>query len=718
MKVENNLSGWILVEAQLGRRSEYGRVYLRGQCRSCVDKVFEIPLPVLPNGRIHELIKLPNDVIDLTWQGLVAESGNLQMTHFRQVHWFERTWRMANRVFNTFTRLSVQQRVVLGLTLWRVVSDLPSAYRVITELRGQVPYFYWVKRCDRLDDEDAKRIRRHIATFAHTPHFHLLLMIDGAEQGTIQATLDSLKRQLYRNFACVVLDVGGRCDATFNLDKELQDVGLNSCIVVQPHVAAWLDRLNEKLANQGEWVMLLRPGDELSAHSLYWFAHESMAQAQAAVLYSDDDMLDAEGKRCQPRFKPDWSFAHLRSTNFIGDAVVLRGDKVAAAGGVRIDCCRHESYDLLLHVIDAVGDEGVNSVAHIPAVLLHRGYAPLLSHIPKGEERFDQRDWSELRWYMEALRTHLARNQIAGEVSETVPDCWRVRYRLPEVPPLVSIIVPTRDQLTLIRQCIESLLSKTTYSRFEILVVDNQSIDPEALSYLAQIDGKNGIRVLHYDQPFNYSAINNFAVMEARGEVVCLLNNDTEVISSDWLEEMVGHLLQPKVGVVGAKLYFPDGLVQHAGDTVGPGGCANHLHSFIERDDPGYCNRAMVAQELSAVTGACMIVWKSLYEELQGLDEKHLPIAFNDVDFCLRVREAGHRVVWTPHAELYHHESVSRGKDKSPGKIQRANREAAYMRKRWKRVMRNDPFYNPNLSYERPDFSLNIAPMVMKPWQR
>jgi GT2 family glycosyltransferase len=270
----------------------------------------------------------------------------------------------------------------------------------------------------------------------------------------------------------------------------------------------------------------------------------------------------------------------------------------------------------------------------------------------------------------------------------------------------------------LIRQCVGSLLERTTYPRFEILVVDNQTAAPDALAYLREIGGNEKVRVLRYDRPFNYSAINNTAVREARGEVVCLLNNDTEVISSDWLEEMVGHLLQPKVGVVGAKLYFPNGQVQHGGDLVGVGGVANHAHAFLQHNDPGYCNRAMVAQELSAVTGACLATWKDIYQQLDGLDEENLKVAFNDVDYCLRVREAGYRVVWTPHAELYHHESVSRGKDIGPEKKRRAEREVAYMRKRWKHVMFRDPYYNPNLNYERPDFSLSVVPMVKKPWQR
>jgi GT2 family glycosyltransferase len=202
------------------------------------------------------------------------------------------------------------------------------------------------------------------------------------------------------------------------------------------------------------------------------------------------------------------------------------------------------------------------------------------------------------------------------------------------------------------------------------------------------------------------------------GEALCLLNNDTEVITPDWLEEMLGNLIQPGVGVVGAKLYFDDGRVQHAGDTVGPGGCAHHLHSYLEHDAPGYCGRAVQAQELSAVTGACLLTWRKLYQDLGGLDEANLPVAFNDVDYCLRVREAQRRVVWTPYAELYHHESVSRGKDESAEKIARARRELHFMRKRWKHVLHHDPFYNPNLSYERPDFSLSHAPAIPKPWLR
>jgi GT2 family glycosyltransferase len=293
-----------------------------------------------------------------------------------------------------------------------------------------------------------------------------------------------------------------------------------------------------------------------------------------------------------------------------------------------------------------------------------------------------------------------------------------VRYPLPVNPPLVSIIVPTRDAPALLRQCVESVLAKTTYPSFELIVVDNQSADPEALAYLAELAPRSAVRVLRYDRPFNYSAINNFAVRQAKGDMLCLLNNDTEVISLDWLEEMAGHLLQDKVGAVGARLLYTDGRVQHGGVTVGPGGCADHLHAELPRGHPGYCHRAVIAQELSAVTAACVLTWKDLYERMGGLNERALPVAFNDVDYCLRLQDAGYRVIYTPHAELYHHEWGTRGVDTTWRQRWRAHREMSYMRSRWRERMKHDPYYNPNLSYDQPNFTLNWKPRVKKPWER
>jgi len=706
LETEFSPSGWVLVQTRLGALGRHFSSSLRVYRHSSPDRAEEVPLPIFPDGGINELVRLPDDTARLGWRlPRRLQSGQPQLA-IRRVGWPERILRMTNRVARTYLRLSGEQRAESGLTFWRSLYDLSGAYRIATGFRVRYPmlnYQDWIERFDALTERDAYRIQEHIARFATRPHFYLLLAAVDGRQEAVRTTLDSLRGQLYGNFTCAVLDLSGALEASFNPDVELKGAGAGSRFVAQHAVSAWLAGFNASLAGRpaDDWVMLLHAGDTLSGHALYWFACEAQARPDAAVVYSDDDTVDAEGVRAHPRFKPEWSPAHLRSTHYVGAAAILRGHDVAAAGGVSLDCCRHGNYGLLLRVTDADGKKA----AHVPALLFHRGGA---ARADDGRE--------DPQWCAGVLLAHLARNGIAAEVTPTLPGLWRVRYRLPDAPPLVSLIVPTRDAVALLRQCIESVLEKTAYPRYEILVVDNQSTDPEALAYLGKIAAYPAVRVLRYDRRFNFSAINNFAVRAASGDALCLLNNDTEVISPDWLDEMVGHLLQKRVGAVGAKLYYPNGRVQHAGVTVGPGGCADHLHIQLARDEPGYCGRAMLAQEYSAVTGACLLTWRRLYGDLGGLDETRLTVAFNDIDYCLRLQEAGFRVIFTPHAELVHHESATRGNDDPLPRRLRARREVEYMRQRWRERMRDDPYYNPNLTYRRPDFSLSETPRVKKPW--
>ena len=686
--------GWALVDAQIRSHGRYHASRLRAYCRN--GGVEEFPLSVQPNGRIHELVRLPRDAVRLAW--VPPENWRLEPPRLavRKVGWLERRWRMALRVARTWLRLSAEERAECGLTLQRAVFDLAACYRISTGFRvrfWEPPYPEWIEHFDTLADKDRTRIGAHMERFTARPRFRILVARDGTGKDALDATLASLGAQLYRNFDCAVLDDGdgaplepGSAGAVTRVDATELD--------------GWLEAFNAGLARDREqWVMLVRAGDALAPHALYWFAWEAQARPEAPAIYSDDDGYDGERQRSAPRFKPDWSPAHFHSTHYIGSAAIMAGGAVAAAGGVRPGCCRHGNYDLLLRMMDPRRDYD-----HVPAVLLHRNAAG------------GHGGWEDPQWCADALRAHLRRNRVDAEVLPIRPGCRRVRYRVPEAAPLVSIIVPTRDAVRLLRGCVDSLLEKTVYPNYEILVIDNRSADPEALSYLAEIAGRERVRVVRYDRRFNYSAINNFAARLARGDALCLLNNDTEVISPDWLDEMVGHLVQPRVGAVGAKLYYPDGRVQHAGVTVGPGGCANHLHLEIEGTEPGYCGRAGVAHELSAVTGACLLTWKRVYEALDGLNASRLTVAFNDVDYCLRLQEAGYRVIYTPHAELYHHESATRGIDMGLRKRLRARREIRYMRRRWRERMKHDPYYNPNLSYRRSDFSLTETQRVKKPW--
>jgi GT2 family glycosyltransferase len=307
-----------------------------------------------------------------------------------------------------------------------------------------------------------------------------------------------------------------------------------------------------------------------------------------------------------------------------------------------------------------------------------------------------------------AVGEYLEKTGRPAQVSESehIGGMLRVRYPLPEKLPLVSIVIPTRNGLELIRRCIESIEEKTEYRRFEIIVVDNNSDDPETIDYLDDLQKASRIRLLHYDKAFNYSAINNFAVTHASGEYLAFLNNDLEIIASDWLGEMVSHAQRKEVGAVGARLLYPDGRIQHAGVVLGLGGVAGHAMKYFPREDKGYNARLVLIQNYSAVTAACLLIRREVFEHVKGFDEVNLPVAFNDVDFCLRVREAGYNNLWTPYAELFHHESATRGPEDTPEKQKRFSREIDYMQRRWKAQLAHDPAYNPNLTRDAENFAL------------
>ncbi len=628
--------------------------------------------------------------------------------HIQKVSPVGRFVRQALRVRHIFVTKPRARREKVGLHWHTPLLDLKKSYQLANRLRGHYPrlsYSQWQEEVAGLTSEDRRKIIKDLASWQERPRFWAILFASIASVDRLSATIKSLQAQLYANIVAMVIVP----------DDELAELraalGATDRLTVQSLANLQCCGFAEASMPVAEdWLMAVPPGTVLAEHAVYWFAKAALTNRACRILYSDHDYLDAEGRRVDPEFKPDWSPELLRSSNYINSALAVRCDLAATISSARIEdapaapaqlIARTGVHDFLLRAAEQISWV---EVQHVPAVLLHLPMDARLATTASEEV------------LLRPVADHLCRLGINAEVTQTDHGYCRVRYRLPTDPPTVSIIIPTRDGLQHLRPCVESVLSKSTYPNFEVLIVDNQSTDPDTLGYLAGLQERPQVRVLPYPLPFNFSAINNFAARAAFGNVLCLLNNDTEVISPDWLEEMVGHLLQPAVGVVGAKLYFADGRVQHAGDTVGPGGCAHHLHSFLEHGAPGYCGRAVQAQDLSAVTGACLLTWKDLYQNLGGLDEANLPVAFNDVDYCLRVREAKRRVIWTPYAELSHHESVSRGKNATAESAQRAGREVRFMRKRWQHVLHHDPFYNPNLSYEHPDFSLSHAPVITKPW--
>lgn len=654
-----------------------------GNVKACVatvvltmhdDRTQALKVLISSKGHIQELVKTPADVRtvhlimgndDLPLQVRFLRHRRLSSAEYR----LRQFWRAANTLY----KQPLQRCVRAGLTPVTLFRDLDHAYDVACRFRANVyreGYARWYQEFYAITPTDRALMARRAKRWQDSPIFNISLRVSRqTTQTDIDTTQASLQAQTYRHFKVEMRD--GRPDD--------------------------LARLISTPAAGNSWHLAIRAGVTLSEQALFCLADAVIKTPDAAVIYTDHDVVEAGGQLCDPVFKPDWSPELLRSTNYIGDAFVWNGryaDRLHAFGEDVTDA--NVMHTLLL----ALSELGLPMV-HVPAPLWHM--------TPSDEQ-------DDGPGTVRAVVAHLRRMGVSAEVESTGPGrCW-VHYPVAEPAPLVSIIIPTRDQLGHLHRCVSSVLEKTRYGPYEILVVDNQSIEPDTLIYLQSLKQMANVRVLPFDEPFNYSRINNMAIAEAKGELVCLLNNDTEVISPDWLREMAGVLLSDNVGAVGAKLLYGNDTVQHAGDTVGPGGCANHLHSGIGRDEPGYTGRALVAQDLSAVTAACLLTKKSTYQALGGLDERHLRVAFNDVDYCLRVREAGARVVWTPHAMLYHHESISRGKDEEPAQRRRFMSEVRYMRNRWQNIMQNDPFYNQNLNYLQADFLLAAAPNAFRPW--
>jgi GT2 family glycosyltransferase len=708
-------SGWVLMNGRLVRRAaDYSaRLYIdtgRG-----FEEGASIAPPITLKGTLHELVNLPRGIRAMRWVVMESpgefEQSPLVMT---EIGIFERVWRMVRRIVPMFFKHRSEKRERIGLTPWRMLVGLQESYHAAGLLRAYTPalsYRRWIERYERLSAQDRRRILSHMERMSRRPFFSVVMPVFNAPPEFLRAAIESVRQQMYPHWElCIADDASTETEVREILD-EFAAADERIRVVyreVNGHIS---EASNSALAlAQGEYVVLLDQDDLLPEHALYWIAAELEQHPDAVVIYSDEDKIDEYGRRFEPYFKPDWNPQLILSQNFVSHLGVYRREALRAAGGFRRGFEGSQDYDLLLRVTEGLSPIRIR---HVPAILYHWRAAAGSTALDAGEKCYA---WEAGR---KALAEHLARTGVDAEVLETEwGSCYRVRYALPIDKPLVSIVVPTRDRFDLLHCCIESILSKTVYDRYEILVVDNQTVERRALKYLAVLRNRPRMTVLCYDQPFNYSAINNFAAQHARGEVLCLLNNDTEVLSPDWMEEMLGCLTQPGVGIVGARLLYPDNTVQHGGVLVGVGGVANHAHAFRPRQDPGYFGRALLAQDFSAVTGACLMIRKSLFEKLGGMDEKGLAVAFNDVDLCLKARQAGWRIVWTPYAELYHHESVSRGSDDTPEKQARHKAEAACMRTRWEAFLARDPFYNPNLSVERPDFSLSHTPSVVLPWRR
>ena len=536
------------------------------------------------------------------------------------------------------------------------------------------------------------------------PKISVLMPVYNPKPEWLIAVIDSVKGQIYPNWELCIAD-----DASSNLairpileryareDKRIKVVFRKD----NGHISA---ASNSALGLvTGEWVGLLDHDDLLPVHALALVVEAINKHPSAGIIYSDEDKIDESGNRLQPYFKCEWNVDLFHSQNMICHFGVYRRDIVNNVGGFREGFEGAQDYDLALRVVEAISSE---QIIHIPHVLYH-----WRMHSESTSSNATTKTYAQDSG-VKALRDHFKRIGVSAIVELTPFFQYRIQYPLPLPPPKVSIVVPTRNSFCLIRQCLESIFTKTTYKNYEILVIDNGSDDSETLNYLLEVENRACVRVIRDNSPFNYSALNNRAVLSADGEYVCLLNNDVEVITPGWLEEMISLASRAGTGAVGSSLWYPNESLQHGGVVTGIGGVAGHLHKFVPRGSFGYFGRARLTQCLSAVTAACLVIRKSIYLEVGGLNEVDLQVAFNDVDFCLKVRAAGYKNVWTPFAELYHHESATRGFEDTLKKQVRFSKEVDYMMRTWGESLSNDPAYNPNLTLDHEDFSLAWPPRV------
>jgi glycosyltransferase involved in cell wall biosynthesis len=567
-------------------------------------------------------------------------------------------------------------------------------------------YDRWVASFDTRNSATSAALRRQLRAMRRHPLISIVLPVYNPDLKFLRAALDSIRNQIYERWELCVADDASTDPNVRPLLEEMAASDARLKLTFREkngHISACSNSALE-LAT-GEWCALLDQDDAFAEDALALVALEIERHPEAGLIYSDEDKIDENGARSNPFFKPDWNPELFLGQNYINHLGVYRTELLRDVGGFREGFEGSQDYDLALRCIERLRPE---QVRHIPRILYHwRMVSGSLAAIP------DAKPYAK-EAARRALAEHGERTGRPGVVTACPEntESHRVIHALPEPAPLVSIIIPTRDRAALLERCIASIHARSDYRPFEIIVVDNGSVEEETFAFFRKAETENSIRVLRDTGPFNYSRLNNSAAAQAHGDLLVFLNNDTEIDDPEWLTEMVRHALQPEVGAVGARLWYPDGTLQHGGVVLGLGGVAGHAFPHIPRGHPGYFNRAMLQQNCSAVTGACMAVRRAVFEELGGFDEVNLGVTFNDIDFCLRLAERGYRVVWTPYANLIHHESASRGHQRTPEEEAQFLREAAYMQKTWAAHLLRDPFYNPNLSLNLPGFEIAFPPRL------
>ena len=544
-------------------------------------------------------------------------------------------------------------------------------------------YQEWLDK-RRPSEKELDAAREKARGFIYRPLISIITPVFNTPAVWLGEAVESVLRQAYENWELVLIDDGSTLGETVEFIATIGERDPRILVVRRESTGGISAASNSGLERaSGEWISLLDHDDVLEPDALFAVVKYLQDNPETDLIFSDEDKITEEGLAA-PQFKPDWSPDFLLSYNYLCHFTTLRREIVERAGGFRPEFDGAQDYDLFLRV-----SELTNRIRHLPRILYHwrRSETSTSDNI--------RRKPQALEAGRRAVENHLRRRGERGHVTvDWQTHAYWVKRELRETR-RISIIIATRDRIDLLSRCIASIISKTSYPNYEIIVVDNESKSDEAQEYFRNCEH----RVLQFHGPFNFSALNNLAVEQTTASWLLFLNNDVEVIESEWLTIMAEHVQRPEVGAVGARLLYPNDTVQHAGVVLGVGGIAEHAFRHFPAEAPGVSRQLQVTRNYSSVTGACLLTRREVFEEVGGFDEERLPVTFSDVDLCLKMRRAGYLIVYTPFAKLYHHESASRRRSVEA-------LETEVMRERWPEYLERDPYYNPNLSRERADFSL------------
>lgn len=535
--------------------------------------------------------------------------------------------------------------------------------------------------------------------FSYNPKFSIVVPLYRTKESYLRAMIDSIASQTYTNWELCLTDGSGEGNTLEKIVAEYQNKGLPIQYQVLSENLGISENTNAaiKMAN-GDFIVLADHDDLVTPDALYECAKVLNQEQDIDVLYSDEDKIDMAGKKYfEPNFKPDFNIDLLCSMNYICHLFVVKKEIIDSVGMLRSEYDGAQDHDFILRCTEVA-----KHIYHIPKVLYH-----WRCHIESTAANPESKLYA-FEAGRKAVEEHYKRVGIPAKAEHSnFYGMFRTKYCWEEKP-LISIIIPNKDHIDDLKKCMDSIDEKSTYRNYEFVIVENNSTEEETFSYYKQLESRENVNVLYYEGGFNFSRINNFGVKHAKGDYLLLLNNDTEIIAPECLEELLGYCMRDDVGIVGAKLCYPDDTIQHAGVVIGFSGMAGHTFIESSRYDIGYMGRIICAQDYSAVTAACMMTKRSVFERVNGLTEE-LEVAFNDIDYCLKVRELDKLVVYNPYAELYHYESKSRGLEDTPERIERFNGEVRKFTNRWQDILiSGDPYYNPNLTLDKADFSLKM----------